>query len=457
MKKTHFIRISICTLFVIGCLGAEQGATVRAPESIVKELSQKLEKLGSFQAEYQAIAPDKSADITLLYNKQQEYCLLMMTNIVMITEKGTNPTHDAYIIIWDFSKANDHGGTFKTLQIADGDEKNIEISLRDMTERLDNPIGLFLFMFKHGGSEMTTDGKKIDIQAELGTEIFLGLGKERIKLGISSMYDSFAVSWLDLASATNATKILELTNAIQFSYAENHVVVVDKKTGLLLDDSWPDPSRPGPRQIVLKRQAKLQTDAPYSSFVPSFVGIKAEKLSADALRNQLTIATLTDIGRKLSAIDNIDENLRLHSGAIVMAVRKAVRQKMRDEVTKWLDDQKVATTKEKTLMPLYKQYMERDPEAATGVSFHDFLDIMIAALEKNPRLIVSSSCHEHTEIIQALCKDTLAQLPEDAQKPLKKLYDVAMPALVDGMMVEYYAVLFEKIKKMDEKQDAAGN
>src|SRR6516162_7629309 len=103
---------SISLLFAARSLSAAgTSSNSTDPEKLANELSQRLNALGSFKAEYEAIGFKKSAiNITLVFNNQQKYCLLKYSS-------PSDQPEEVYMVS-DFSRMEEKGYGWETLMIS---------------------------------------------------------------------------------------------------------------------------------------------------------------------------------------------------------------------------------------------------------------------------------------------------------------------------------------------------
>ena len=447
MKNIHLLPL-LCFIFFVSMAEAEQESlSISNGIGLVQDLSLKLAALGSFQAEYRGVAPDKSADITLLFNKERSYCLCK------ISVAEADQQEDVYTVL-DFSKMNGKRGAFSMLLISGGEGNRFTVSFQDMFESLDNPIGVLFFMAKHFGLETQTDADQIDVEPGAPL-VSLGLSEESLVfgMGIASKSKHLTASWLDEDAITNAVKIFKSPESIQFSYKENHIVVIEKKTGLLLKDIWPNPARPESRYIALKSHSALKRNVPYSLLIPLFDSIAIQELPPEHLYKQMYVSFLTDLGRKLSEIDGFEEKLGLHSADIAAAIRKFGRAMIRDDAKKRVNNDKTKEFTKEFLRPAYEQYRVKHAQKAGDVSFLNFLSNLMREAEANPSTLMSPSSRNFTETIKKECEKVLADLPEDAQQPLRKLFDDNMSALAEGWILEFLAATLDQVKTLELKED----
>lgn len=410
--------------------------------SLVNELSQKLDALGSFQAEYRAVSGDTPAkDITVLFNNDRQYGLIKAAAI------GTKEP-DVYFV-FDFSQLNDKSGSMKML-IASGKEgKRCEISMNDLMNHLDNPLGVLSFMAMQIQSEAVTNTGMTSLQGA-GPNLSLGLDSNNIVMGAGFSCEStnLMVSWLDPNTILNAIDIVETPESVQFSYPDNHVVLVDRKTGLLLRDSMPHPAKTGLGEIVLQSYSAHQNPVPYASIIPGFDKIKFEELPQKLLYAQMFDSYFSAFGSQLAAMGNFDEMLRTNSVKIANAARNAARRMAREDAKAKADKKSAVKFRDKALVPAYKSYLQNPPVDVKDLSFSNLLDMAMAMAETNSSILVPPDALALIERTKSDSQNIISRLPGDARAPLIKLSDAIMPAMIEGLMLEYFRANIEEIRAL---------
>jgi hypothetical protein len=427
--------------------GELEPATTGSADKLADELSRKLGDLGSFQAEYRAVSPDKPpADITILFNQRQKYCLYRVAFAGAAT--GAEQTNVIYSVL-DFSRLKDGSCSFQVLANEKNEGKKFTLSFKELFKRVDNPLGAFYFIARQIGAEMKTDRMIIE---STGPVLWLELDSTNLDVsaGFSTKINPLGVSWLGRNMITNAINVVESPDSVQFTYKDNHVVLVDQKTGLLLKDSWPDPIRPGPREIVLQSHSPIQRSVPYASVIPGFDNVKFEERPPTQPYEQMSVSFLTVLGRKLSAVENFEETLQNHSADLTITFRKLGRQMIRKDPKAMFDKNTVKFSNE-YLLSAYKEYIHDHPKASQNVSFHQFLDILMAAIEADPSELWSLP--EASAFIEKLKQEAeirhvISQLPEETQKPLIEIYNVCMPAFWEGCFLEICSEGIKQVKAL---------
>jgi len=413
---------------------------------LAEELTRKLAGLGSLQAEYRAFSPDgRAADLTFQVNQAQKYCLCWLAPADAGDE--TDPTNIIGSVL-DFSLLNDESRTIQMLAFKGNEGKKFTLSLQKLFERADNPFSAFYLIARQIGAERkvwrTTTGPG-------GPELTLALDATNLAFypEISSGRKTLSASWLDRNIITNVIKVVATPDSVQFTYPSNHVVLIDRKTGLLAVDSWPDPARPGLREIILQHYSPLPRNVPCASAIPGFADIHFEKLPDPQVYEHMSFSFLADLRRKLAAMENFEESLRNHSADLTAAFRELGRRNNRGMT----QDLEAARFRNETLIPDYKRYLQNHPDKAKTLTFNRYLDIVLAECEANPRDLLSiPEVRASMEKARLDCQGAIRQLPEDNQKPLMELYDVCMPAFYEGNCLGYISKRIKQVKALKTPQ-----
>lgn len=431
-----YLSLSICWV------EAEQELSpARDGQRLANELSQKLNALGSFQVTYDLIGSNKTVgEIELLFNNDQKYCLIKMGE--------TSEPEVSFVL--DFSQLNEKSGNVEMLTIFEKEGKRCRFSLKQMVEHLDNPVGILCFVGRQIQPD-STNGADVDSIFISHPTLSLGLDTTNIVggAGFSSGGTNLAASWLDPDTITNALNIVETSESIQFLYPDNHVVSVDRQTGLLLKDSMPNPVTHNLREIVFEKHTAVEAPMPYVFLVPGFSKVKFEELPPTAFYNQVAGSYLTQVGQQLATNSNFDEILRTNSAKITAAVREATREMVRADVEARVTQESAIKFGNKYLIPAYKKYLQNPPVDIKDLSFTNLLALATTMAETNASLLVPQEAWALIEKKKEDLQNIINTLPKDIQKPFLKIYDIVLPALAKGCLLECWTATIEQIKTLN--------
>jgi len=432
-----FLVILILSATFIQCDEKNKDKTKNNRSSkILAELTENLKTLGSFEAGYQAVSSNNVMDIRIISNRNLKYILIKHAMVKM---------PESYMI-FDYSDINN----CRMLLIEHGECKRITLKFKDLFERLDNPVGILAYMFSVAGDKAGIDTEKNNYEAAVPT-LSLGLTRDKLNMsiGFQTSGNVLSVSWLNPDEADKSVNIIESPEHVQFIYKDNHIITVDRKTGLLSRDSWVvNPKLKTPREIKLISYAALKTDVAYLSSIPGFGNIKFTEISPEQFYREITDRFIENMGNEFSNLDINEFNkfIREHSADITNTVRKTARRMVRDDKSIIPGKQKTAALKEK-LMSAYKRDMGKNPEKAKGISFNKYLDSLILEAESNPSEFVSPDIMVKIRTLTKKTQETISRFPEQAREPLKKLYDICMPAIAEGMMLGVMEQLIDEVKE----------
>jgi len=441
----------LCWLLSTWWVRAEQELpSTEKGERLRNELSQKLAALGSFQAEYQGLSYGKpTIDIGIIFNNRERYCLIKASEL-------TKHKPDIYFV-WDYSQSGTLSNSFEVLitRGSKGEKGTVslsemfKLSLSDKRRPMDNPLGLIFFMAQQFAYATSTNadttwtaavGPKLNLEFNQ-TEVFLGAG-------FSAGSTNLTASWLAQDLITNVINIVETPTAVEFFYPHNHVVVVDRLTGMLVKDSVPDPKESGVLEIILRSHAVQEDPLPFASVIPKFDKIKFGKMPDKLLLSQFRASYLDSLGRQYATMDNFDEILHTNSAKIVGLARDAARQIMHDQLKAKIDQKAAIKIRDKIFIQAYKDYLKDPPVDIKDLSFTNALYLMSSMIETNPGLMTSPVELKLAERDKRDFRDVVKQLPKNAQGHLLKLYDLVMRGIIQGWELEYVTVTIEKTKTL---------
>ncbi|HEY9838804.1 MAG TPA: hypothetical protein V6D23_00010 [Candidatus Obscuribacterales bacterium] len=410
------------------------------PPALGEKLAQKLDALGSFQADYRALSPDSAADITVIFNRQRGYAL------ARVSVDGSDAPN---WIVLDFAQSRSEGkaqdDTFKMLMISAEGIQRFSVSFQQLFGRLDNPLGAFWFF-----SQQLTEGHAgtLDLGHKAGAlSLTLGLSETNLSmaLAISTGKGSLLSSWLAPDTLATALDVLQAPEAVKLTYPDNHLVSIDPATGLLLLDQWPDPGRPGPREIRLVKQAPLARDLPYQELVPGFDRLNSEELPGEALYSQFYPGFLNDLGHQLANRKDLEQLLKTDGPKLTAKLKQAARGLIHDQVR--VDPRDAQAYAREVLLPAYSQYQKQ--HQAQSLTFQQFLPVFMRAAEADPDSVHPPGADERMESLVQQARSAIGGLPPASADPLVKLYDLSWPGLAQAWKLELLAACLEQAASME--------
>ena len=443
ISKKLCVLFSLSFLFTAVWLSAgEIASNAIDREKLAGELSQKLNKLGSFKADYQVIgSSDTTINFTILFSDRQKYCLIKFFSLQVAVP-------DNYIIS-DFSRLK--AGEWELLTVKGMRGRKYKIPFSDIIQRLGNPIGFAFFMAREFCLEAKVDPAFTNLKTCVPS---LSLELEKTNLfclaGFNAGRKGLLASWLRPDILKSATNVFESSDSVQLSYADHRTVVIDRKTGLLLRDSWLDPATSVEWKIVMLTNSSISSREPYSSVIPNFDKIKMLDVPSREFYPFSPLIEqhlLTGLGQNLSSVTNFDELLQTHSAEMAIAMGAAVRQSVRTNHVP-IDRDSAVRFRDKVLFPSYLQFTKEFPFEGRNLTFFTFLDRFLAAAEAHPDKLKSPEQEAAAEKRKTELLESIAELPDDAQKPLKKLFDICIPAMVDAGEVEGFAQMVKEVKAL---------
>lgn len=416
-----FIFLSV---ILIRCDDKRSGkqANIR-PHGLAEELSENLKKLGSFKAEYRAVSSGNVMDITVISGQGLKYTLV----------KRSVPKNPDSYMVFDYSEKN----SCSMLLVEQDECRRFTLNFNDIFGRLDNPVGILSFMVTQF-LDRTGTGEQAEVYAVKVPALSLGLTKDRlnISMGFETSGDGLLVSWLKPDETAKAVNTVVSGEYVQYVYNDNHVITVDRKTGLLFRDSWvKDPRVKSPREIKLLDYSAVNTDIAYSSLIPGFNSIKFTDVSPDQFYREITDKFIEDTDSAFSGLDmnQFDTLIVKHSSDITAAVREAAHNMALKDNRLAPDRKKTAALKGK-LLAAYRRDMEKDPSNSKNMSFNRYLDVLAADSGSGRSVLLSAETMAKISGLAEKTRYTLNRFPERSRIPMKKLYDILMPALTEGLI-----------------------
>ncbi|PKL76119.1 MAG: hypothetical protein CVV27_11925 [Candidatus Melainabacteria bacterium HGW-Melainabacteria-1] len=412
-----------------------------AAEQLSQQLRQKLTELGSFEAEYKALSPESAAEIQIVYNLQRRFSLAEVKVL------GPDPLTQWIVIDFAPLQTKDGGSGLRMLMISPEGIQSFTVSLDELFGRLDNPMGFLRFLSDQLSDGQTApEGPAPDNSFEPGAPLLtLGIGEQNLSLslGLSSRPGGLVASWLEPEQLATAREVTENKDKVTFVYPQNHQVIIDAKTGLLLLDQWPDPNRRGPREIKLVRHAALVRDLPYQELIPGFERLPSEELPATALYAQLAPGMLSDLAQQLRKGSALEAVQAKASGAgLLAAARTSIRQLAIPPKPAELQDYLT-----QILRPAYARFRQQYP--SERMSFRQFLDLYQRTAEADPDAVDQppGSEQQMANLVQSL-RAALSQVPADDAAPLAQLAEWGLPSLAAAWKLELLSLSLDQIKDM---------
>lgn len=431
-------------LLISGILANAGNDVKSAPEgqSRADELLQRLQSLGSFQAEYYFATNGKPVgNITTIFDRQYHYLAIKLSDVA-----GKDP--DVFTLV-DISKMDSTNGGLEIAIIQGKRGQKCLIPIQKMIETPDNPIGILCLIGKYFGAAENSE-TNLPTLDQVAPNLSLGIDDDSINIsaGFSTLSTNLTVSWLDRGLISNAVNVIEGDETVQFVYPSNHVIVVDKTTGLLSSDTVGDieSKRGSVREIVFKRDF-TPVNQPYSALIPNFHKVKFKELPTKNILGQLYFSYFASMGQQMASDTNFTLTLQSNSVKLAKAARDAARQMTHEKARAAVTKKKNLKALDKILIPAYKEYLANPPIDIRDLSFTNLLDLALAAMSDDSKLLPPDLL-ESVNKARNESKSIIEFLPDDSRRALNKYLDVIYPALCQGVLIEFTSISFDDIKKM---------
>lgn len=258
------------------------------------------------------------------------------------------------------------------------------------------------------------------------------------------------VSWLDFDEISKAITAVDLPDHIEFTYSKDRVVLIDKKTGLLYQESYPNPMQPEPRIIQLQNIYSIERDLHYASVIPEFTNISFQEteIISDAY---IRFAYIEAYCKQLLLEDDIDSFLNVHSEKINAALKSEKHDLLVTLVKRIIDIINAEQFVRDTLVPKYSEYCADHPDKEESICYQAFVEKIKLQYEAFPDSdslywapIIKAIEYGALSFKRILFEDVNEYLSDDIQKPLKKLYEHSIPVLIEDEILKFIWNYLEK-------------
>lgn len=396
---------------------------MQAAESRFVQLTEKLDALPSFQADYHAVSPEQRMDIRLIYNKERHYILAWLQ---------LPDAQDKWLVL-DYSEIRSEDSGIQLLILSQEDSRRFKVSFREMMSRLDNPLGSALMI----ATLLPTQNKASEFKLEAGAALLaMGLNAQdlNLSLAITTQKGQLRSSWLDPDTLKTALSVDENAGVLNLTYPEKHRVEIDTLTGLLVSDIWPDPNREGPREIKRIRYEALQENQPFQKLVPKFESLPITNMPLDALQSMFYPLFLLELGRELSATDTLTQRLA-QPELSRKKIRAAARALIHQHAWYQISPEQAQSFVDSRIRPDFQQYLKAHPEAK-NMSFSAYLDLVRQTSEANPEGLIPPGTAELIQKMQQETQQALSLLPLETRQQLGPLLELGMPEIWSAWVLE---------------------
>lgn len=394
-------------------------------QELAQALRHKLSALGAFEAHYSALSPDQqTAEIQLIYNPRRQYMLAQID----ISEDSRK------WLVMDYAQLHGPAQQFDMWLVTSEWKQHFEMSLSKLRKALDNPLGAALALAQ--SLPQGPDDAQLSRALQPGAA-FLSLGLNasdlNLVMGISTQAGGLETSWLKDALFRQALDYQQTDKDVILHFSDARSISIDTGSGLLKRDSWPDPERPGPREIQLKRFGALSQDRPYRELLPELQTLPDGDLPVATFEQILYPVFLTELAYTLQDSAAL-KTLQGDPAALRARLLPALRQQMQR-----MGPVRVAPAdSEAYFQRLWSSY-SRDREQP-ALSFPQFVEQMRTAASKArgdySQILIPPRFREDLARMQHETRQALSQMPDAARQSMGLMLEVGMPALWEAMLLE---------------------
>lgn len=378
----------------------------------IKTLADKLAGLGSFQAEYDAVSPENKVGLLMLVNQQRRYALTQIN-------LAGDPVR---WLVLDYSSTAIPQGMVILMVTEDGIQR-FPMPFDRIMQDLDNPVGALRFL-----SEQIAGAKLEPVTGPGAITLHLGLTATDLNLSMAmnTRPGPMTASWLQEADKATVSEWAD--GSLKLLYPEQREVYVDGSTGLLQLDRWPNPAKPGTREVRLVRQGAIKQDIPYQELIPGFKEMHVEPATHELITPQFYGGMLAEIEPKTVPALNPESEKQL-----VQAARARYRQQLGQ------DPDFIKSYLEQQFKPAFAIFLERNP--GQTFTFAQFLGVLTEAIEREPGSVILPGVPERLEKLEAEFRQALGAMQEDKAEKLGEIYSQGRRALVDAWSLEMLAAI----------------
>ncbi len=386
---------------------ASQASHQISHQVTLKTLADKLASLDSFQAEYSAISAETRAKLLLMVNRKRHYAMAQVS-------LDNDPQR---WIVLDYSPETRVKGIVILMITEDGIQR-IPMPFDAIMQDLNNPVGALRFL-----SQQLADVKLEPITGPGALTLHLGLTATDLNLSMAmnTRPGPTTGSWLQEADKALRSEVSGAD--LKLIYPEKREVLIDGASGLLKLESWPNPAKPGPREVKLLKHGDLTQDVPYQQLIPDFKQRQIQDAGFELITPQFYGGMLAELEPK-------------QVPALTESSFKRVLQAARIRYRETLSQQPelVRAYRDEQLQPAYKNFISQN--SGQRMSFEQFLAAVTAELEHAPGTVALPGVEAHLEKLESELRPALAMLPTDKAQKLAEIYGQGRLILVDAWSLE---------------------
>jgi hypothetical protein len=431
--------VLVASLFLLHGEVRAENANRSGGLEIANKLSDTLIALGSFEAEYLVVSPNKPpTHAAILINNELKYSMISLTS-------ADKALPSEYFVL-DLAGMDEQSGFFEMLTIHGDKGLRYEVSFSRYTPA----VGACFIVWNQLSR---TNRLELDSApfANASPYVHFGLEETNLSAGLTGIPErkKLEVSWLNASSVTNASSIVESPDSVQLVYKEGHTVTVDRSTGLLLKEFWPGPHGSGQREITLKSHSPIRQSRSYASIIPNFERIDfGPQAPTNKVFQKFKYSALTELGRRLAEVDDLEAMLQRYSAEDAKKLRTFMQQLFHSKAESMVTKEAALRFREKMLIPFYNDYLVKHPDEAKDMTLLRCVEKLKKTIEADPNFMRAPA--KFVDSVQREFITDISMLPYDAQGPLKKVYAVAAPVVCQAMFMETMFVTLEKVKGIEQ-------
>ncbi|WFB37250.1 hypothetical protein P3T73_05685 [Kiritimatiellota bacterium B12222] len=438
------ILILLVSFFACWNCGLRAASPDIALDKFLPELIQAFHGWGAFQASYRIETPGLSANLTYYLNQEN-----FITGFILIPDTAPEER---------FSAVMKYGGPDMEegdLHIIMGKSAPMQIMKLNTTKIISKPPAILhalLLLSNESVLRVNSQQKKISTDSFWPLLAF-GLQANSLKLsfGLQSSTQAPSTNWLTPAYYDNAEDISLTKETVIVDFPENHQVILNRTSGLLQSDRWPNNEKDQPIRITLIEHKALNKNFSISDIIPQFERLAFQEIPATSIIAPAVASACLQLNEKLENIEDLNDWLTKDPAATHDRIRNRARPQVREWANTLVADFKQQTKINAHLQNEYQRLLQSKPTTVKDISYAAFLAKIRDEVENDPQQVIFPYLEAVVIELQTSYEEMLALLPLEKDAALLQVYNSYMDALSDAWRIELMTATLERAQE-DERE-----
>ncbi len=428
----------------------EDDALPQERAAILEELRERFEETGSFRALYAGRGRSDEREAEILYDAH--------TGRIVVQSDNTGDSDDQFLIVSHVF--HDEGVETYIMRVIDGRAgSELRIPIPELHNALVNPLhavaATLPFLFVEDA--MTETSALPHLHRGLALEAAEDHLTLSINFGIrSSPSERFEASWLDDDLFLEASDVDATDTAIVLAFKSGREIRIDRATGLLISDVFPDPndrSEVG-TFIRLNESTTLGNRPVPEEWDPDLSEVTFEAIDTRAILDQFEEEFRIEIFRQVTDFFLAHLGSRREIRRLFDERGEEIRAAARDAGYRFghrqgrseIADSVIESIVESALRPMYDAYLAQVPDDER-LSFAEYLDHLIEATTEDPDLLDLPEVNNKVRTMRNRDEALLAEAPLEIWEFLEILHEEVSPYFIDGLSRGVVHQIIERAKE----------